>query len=547
MLSQEQFSRERQGALIAATREGTLSIFRSPSHQQRGQAEDSMHPSPTGVHGKQYSRPGILKRLVNRVLLTTSSDKSPRTLTVEFVKTPHVRGRIGTRRQPAGVNSERERERTRFRNFSLSGLSQGSVSTAYFPGTGTGRFYGSTRMNLPTRVPSHQSGYGGCPMPHELAGRAIKRFFPKALTMTHTMGSMRGKPRQVSYITFDTSQFHDSFQGGQEELRGVEYRASGALESTARPSSTYVAENMKVLRASEVLSRNMAVREVISHLVAHGCQDLSGELDLSSFGEYPVSHGGLSDIYKGLRLDGGQVAVKVLRVSADNISQGSKHLKHAARELHTWSRCGHPNIMPLLGLAVFRGRIGMVAHWMKHGNLPEYLKVMPGVNRYSMCVQICEGLSYLHRIRIVHCDLKGANVLVSDEGVPLLTDFGTSLVSDRTLQFTATTSGLSCTLRWSAAELLRQTSPHTEASDVYSLGMTIYETISGEIPYHGKNEYNVICLVTLEKELPERPNCMPVGDEKADMLWKLLTQCWSYEPEARPSASEVATAMKEFV
>ncbi|CAE6507503.1 unnamed protein product [Rhizoctonia solani] len=316
-----------------------------------------------------------------------------------------------------------------------------------------------------------------------------------------------------------------------------------SFEPTARPSAAGVAEAVKTLRADAVLSRKMAAREVVSHLVAHGCRDLSGELDLASFGEYPVSHGGLSDIYRGELLDGARVAVKVLRVSIDNISREPKHLKHAARELHTWSRCKHPNIMPLLGLAVFRDRIGMVAIWMKHGNLPEYLKVVSGVNRYNMCVQICEGLSYLHHIRIVHCDLKGANVLVSDEGIPLLTDFGTSLVSDRTLRFTATTSGPSCTLRWSAAEILQETNPHTEASDVYALGM---ETISGEIPYYGKNEYNVIRLVTLERELPVRPTCMPIGDGKTDKLWKLLVRCWSYEPESRPSAAEVTAAMKEI-
>ncbi|CAE7080578.1 unnamed protein product [Rhizoctonia solani] len=320
-----------------------------------------------------------------------------------------------------------------------------------------------------------------------------------------------------------------------------------SFEPPARPSAADAAETMKIIRAAAVLSRKMASREVVSHLVAHGCRDLSSELDLSSFGDYPVSHGGLSDIYRGQLLDGGRVAVKVLRVSTDSISQGSKHLKQAARELHTWSRCSHPNIMPLLGLAVFRDRIGMVAFWMEHGNLPEYLKVVPGVNRYDMCAQICEGLSYLHQIHIVHCDLKGANVLVSDNGTPLLTDFGTSLMSDRTLRFTATTSGLSCTLRWSAAEILQQTNPHTKASDVYALGMTIYETITGEIPYHGKNEFNVMRLVTLEKELPERPQCMLVGDRRADKLWEMLVQCWSYEPEARPSAADVAMAMKELV
>ncbi|KAH7334631.1 cation transport protein-domain-containing protein [Rhizoctonia solani] len=112
----------------------------------------------------------------------------------------------------------------------------GSVSTAYFPRTATGRSYGTTRMNLPAQVPSNQSGYGGFPMPHELAGRAIKRFFPQTMTLTRTltMASGAGEPRQVPYITFDAivgrnSQFHDLSQEEQEELGGVEYRALGAL------------------------------------------------------------------------------------------------------------------------------------------------------------------------------------------------------------------------------------------------------------------------------------------------------------------------------
>ncbi|KAG8733307.1 hypothetical protein FRC11_007279 [Ceratobasidium sp. 423] len=244
-----------------------------------------------------------------------------------------------------------------------------------------------------------------------------------------------------------------------------------SYDPTLRPSVDEVTETMRIIENLLTLSRKMAAQDVVLRLVAHGCDDLSHNLNLSSFGDYPVFHGGISDIYRGQLSDGATIAVKVLRVSIDSIALGSKHLKHAALELNTWSRCNHPNIMPLLGLAVFRDRIGMVAPWMNNGNLPNYLKKVPGVNRHNMCVQICEGLSYLHQIRIVHCDLKGANVLISDEGTPLLTDFGTSLVSDRTLRFTATTSGTSYTLRWSPAEILQETSPHTKASDVYALGM----------------------------------------------------------------------------
>ncbi|CCO33656.1 Low-affinity potassium transport protein [Rhizoctonia solani AG-1 IB] len=82
------------------------------------------------------------------------------------------------------------------------------------PGTGTGEFPRIQTIefvNTP-HLPSHQSGYGGFPMPHELAGRFIKRVFPQTMTLTRR-----------------NSQFHDLTQEEQEELGGVEYRALGAL------------------------------------------------------------------------------------------------------------------------------------------------------------------------------------------------------------------------------------------------------------------------------------------------------------------------------
>ncbi|KAH7322186.1 kinase-like domain-containing protein [Rhizoctonia solani] len=303
-----------------------------------------------------------------------------------------------------------------------------------------------------------------------------------------------------------------------------------SIESAKRPV---------IRRQSTPISRNMAAKEVVSQLVTHGCQDLTGRLAISSFSEYPAFHGGFSDIYQDLLLNGTQVAVKALRVSVESISQDLKHLKHAARELHTWSRCRHPNVIPLLGLAIFRDRIGMVSPWMAYGNLPRYLTSEPGVNRLNMCIQICEGLSYLHEIQITHCDLKGANVLVSNEGVPILTDFGNSSLTDRTLGFTETTSSPSFTVRWSAAEIIEEKTSHTEASDVYALGMTIYETMTGQVPYQGKSESNVILLMTVKKELPDRPE-VGISDE----LWGLLAVCYSFEPAARPSAAEVVEAMR---
>ncbi|CCO35890.1 STE20/SPS1-related proline-alanine-rich protein kinase Short=Ste-20-related kinase [Rhizoctonia solani AG-1 IB] len=144
----------------------------------------------------------------------------------------------------------------------------------------------------------------------------------------------------------------------------------------------------------------------------------------------------------------------------------------------------------------------------------------------------------------IHGDLKGANILVSDAGTPVLTDFGSSFLTAATLNFTTTGKRCSFTTRWSAPEIIDETSQHTEASDVYALGMTIYEIMTGKPPYHNKRESNVIRLVTVKREPPERLECLRGDCEKSESLWQLLLRCWSFEPAKRPSAAEVADTLK---
>ncbi|CAE6417600.1 unnamed protein product [Rhizoctonia solani] len=217
---------------------------------------------------------------------------------------------------------------------------------------------------------------------------------------------------------------------------------------------------------------------------------------------------------------------------------------HAARELHTWGKCIHPNVLQLYGLVVFRGRIGMVSPWMGRGSLPHYLERTPGVDRCHLCAQIGDGLSYLHHIGIIHGDLKGANVLVSDDGSPVLTDFGNSMYLDKSMKFTETTSSSSLTVRWSAAELITGSGAHSKASDVYALAMTIYEVLAGTLPYDELREHTIIYLVVTERKPPKRPWSIPAGKEVGDRLWNLLLRCWSFESEKRPSANEVTEVMK---
>ncbi|CEL63292.1 Serine/threonine-protein kinase dst2 OS=Dictyostelium discoideum GN=dst2 PE=3 SV=1 [Rhizoctonia solani AG-1 IB] len=302
----------------------------------------------------------------------------------------------------------------------------------------------------------------------------------------------------------------------------------------------------KIVAGTGSISREMSVSEVISLLVEHGCQDVTDTLQIPTFEEHPVSHGGFGDVFSGNLSDGSRVAVKALRISAESLVGSPAHLRQAARELHIWSKCSHPNVIPLFGLTVFRGRIGMVSPWMSNGSLSSYLATNRGANRHQLCMEICEGLSYLHEIGIVHGDLKGANVLVSGEGTPVLIDFGNSTLREQTLKFTQPRSNTGLTARWSALELLKGISTHTEASDVYALGMTVYEVIADMLPYEEIHPNNIWHFIVIEQRLPQRPKALPIGQKYGEEMWNLLVSCWSPDPNGRPQARKVTVKMREL-
>ncbi|KAF8604166.1 kinase-like protein [Ceratobasidium sp. AG-I] len=215
---------------------------------------------------------------------------------------------------------------------------------------------------------------------------------------------------------------------------------------------------------------------------------------------------------------------------------GLTNKQHAAQELYTWSKCQHENVLQLLGLVEFRNQIGMVSSWMQNGCLLSYLGSYPETDRFRMSTEICEGLAYLHAKSIIHGDLKGLNVLISDDGTPMLADFGNAILQESTLQFTTTTTRYALSARWAAPELTERLGMHSFAADVYALGM---ETITGKVPYSEKSELGVYMALAMGELPPQPEDSIPSNSEIGRNLWRLLTTCWSYEPGDRPSAVHV--------
>ncbi|KAG9090017.1 hypothetical protein FRC06_001249 [Ceratobasidium sp. 370] len=237
--------------------------------------------------------------------------------------------------------------------------------------------------------------------------------------------------------------------------------------------------------ANSRVSSLMPPSEIIAILTAHGCENITDHLNLSSCSSFPLSSGGFGDVYRGRLRDDRQVAIKTMRVQAISSEEGQKPLKDAARELHTWSKCQHPNVLKLLGVVHFRN------------------------------------------------------------GNAVLTDFGNAVLQERSLQFTTTVTKSIMSPRWAAPELIEGTSTRSMAADVYALGMTVLETITGRVPYAEKDEHAVYFVVAVKKELPTRPeDHIPSDSLHGSILWDLLKTCWAYDPKDRPSAEKVGNIMR---
>lgn len=131
-----------------------------------------------------------------------------------------------------------------------------------------------------------------------------------------------------------------------------------------------------------------------------------------------------------------------------------------------------------------------------------------------------------------------ANILIDPTGQACLADFGfLSIISDPANQLSSTSCTPGGTSRWMSPELISPSlfglnGSRTKSSDCYALGMVIYETLSGKLPFHKDSEIAVIMKV-MKGEIPTRDLDFP------DYLWGTMEMCWAYRPTDRPSIRDV--------
>ncbi|KAH7325456.1 kinase-like domain-containing protein [Rhizoctonia solani] len=221
-------------------------------------------------------------------------------------------------------------------------------------------------------------------------------------------------------------------------------------------------------RNYSTISGAMPTHEILTILRDHDCEDIIQQLDPENCSRFATSNGGSSDAFKGKLKSGSPIAIKCLRITVGtNDQEGQKQLKRAAHEIYVWSKCKHPNILELTGIAQYQDRIAMVYYGRRVVDM--YAEELTA---YVQSAEVADGVAHSHSSGIVHGDIKGINIVVFNDYTPKLVDFGTSFLSHYSLQFSEGAQGrVTFTLRYTAPEIILETSKHTMAGDVYGLAM----------------------------------------------------------------------------
>jgi serine/threonine protein kinase/tetratricopeptide (TPR) repeat protein len=199
-----------------------------------------------------------------------------------------------------------------------------------------------------------------------------------------------------------------------------------------------------------------------------------------------IGRGGMGTVYRALRIDGefeAAVAIKVVRhgMNSDLV------LERFRTERQIQARLGHPNITRLLdGGTTEDGLTYFVMEYIQGQPLTKYCdsRQLSITDRLKLFRKICDPVSYAHQNLIVHRDLKPDNILVTADGVPKLLDFGIAKILESPIDGSEATMTMvrMGTPAYSSPEQIRG-DPVGLATDVYSLGVVLYELLTGKRPY----------------------------------------------------------------
>jgi serine/threonine-protein kinase len=255
--------------------------------------------------------------------------------------------------------------------------------------------------------------------------------------------------------------------------------------------------------------------------------------------EAELGVGGMGHVYRAIAPNGDEVALKLVK---SDLAQDTVFRKRFQREARIAQQVEHPNVVPVLDTGEEEGIPYLTQRFIRGGTLADMIE-RDGKVALEIATRVCReaggGLDALHAQGLIHRDIKPANILVDDQGVSYITDFG--LAKD--------TQGSLLTRPGQALGSLDYMSPEqirgdevTAATDVYALGCVMWECLLGRPPFADRQGMRVL-WAHLQDDPPDPSTQSP---DVSPAVGKAILRALEKDPAARPqSASDFARSMEE--
>ncbi|BBM86446.1 serine/threonine protein kinase [Candidatus Uabimicrobium amorphum] len=234
------------------------------------------------------------------------------------------------------------------------------------------------------------------------------------------------------------------------------------------------------------------------------------------------------------------VAIKVLI----NSQIDSVHSERFVREAQTVASLNHPNIMQIHDISKLGNNYYLVVEFIDGEPLSAIIKrqaPLDIVRTLTLIKKVAEGLDAAHKLKIIHRDIKPANIMISSNDEPKVTDFGLAkMPSAASLSHTGQVVG---TPSYMAPEQV-EGKPVDNRSDLYSLGITFYEMLCGNLPLKGDNLYNIMMSHVHKEPTPIQKYNQKIDDALASIVAKMMAK----KPEDRfQNGKQIVEAINEYM
>ncbi|XP_052308857.1 serine/threonine-protein kinase STY8 isoform X2 [Populus trichocarpa] len=328
-----------------------------------------------------------------------------------------------------------------------------------------------------------------------------------------------------------------------ERLRSMVFKEIPKIEDTERLRSMVFKEIPKIEDADSkshavyrVTEQDQIGISLVSNLMNVPADSIDvWEIDARQLiREKKIANGSSGDLYKGTFCSQ-DVAIKVLRGEHLN----NKLQSEFYQEVSIMRKVRHKNVVKFIGACTRPPSLCIITEFMSGGSMYDFLHKQKGSlslqSLLRVAIDVSKGMHCLHQNNIVHRDLKSANLLMDENGVAKVADFGVARVQDQTGVMTAETG----TYRWMAPEVIEH-KPYDHKADVFSFGIVLWELLTGKLPYEHLSPLQAAVGVVQQGLRPSIPS------HSHPKLAELLERCWQQDPSLRPDFSEIVELLQQL-